>query len=115
MNSEVSGPYAVLTRLGWVINGPLGHVDSNGGHGLGWWASSQVNRISIDMEEMFIRKYNQDFIQQNCNERVEMSMKDKQFMDIMSKSAVLKDGHYHLELPFCKCSQLMTCLWLKKP
>ena len=64
-------------------------------------ASVQVNRISIsELEEMFVRQYNQDFVEHNCGEETEKSVEDKQFMDIMSNSAVLKDGHYHLELPF---------------
>ena len=64
-------------------------------------ACRQVNRISVSsLEEMFIRQYNQDFVEQHCDEQTEMSVEDKQFMEIMSNSAVLKDGHYHLRLPF---------------
>lgn len=100
VNSEGSGPYAVQTRLGWVINGPLGHVEDGDGHVV---ASVQVNCISIgNLEEMLVKQYNQDFVEQHCNEHAEMSVEDAQFMDIMTKSAVLKDGHYHFELPFRK-------------
>ena len=33
INSQDNGPYAVLTHLGWIVNGPLGissHVDKRG-------------------------------------------------------------------------------------
>lgn len=98
VNSEGSGPYAVLTRLGWVVNGPLSQGSEENGHVAG---SIQVNRISISsLEEMLVSQYNQDFVEHQFNENTEMSVEDKQFMDIMSKSAVLKDGHYYLKLPF---------------
>ncbi|KAL3999159.1 4-aminobutyrate aminotransferase / (S)-3-amino-2-methylpropionate transaminase [Sarotherodon galilaeus] len=51
---------------------------------------------------MLVKQYNQDFVENQCNERTEMSVEDKQFMNIMSESAVLKDGHYYLKLPFRK-------------
>lgn len=100
INSEGSGPYAVKTRLGWVINGPLSQSMDGDGYDT---TSVQVNRISIsDLEELFVRQYNQDFVEQHCDEHTEMSVEDKQFMDIMSASAVLKDEHYYLKLPFRK-------------
>lgn len=94
INSEGSGPYAVETLLGWVINGPLvssGNGDGNSG-------VVQVNRISI--EDLLVQQYNQDFVEQHGSDKNEMSVEDQQFMDIASRSAVLKNGHYSLKLPF---------------
>ena len=97
VNSEGNGPYAVQTRLGWVINGPLGQEDSDDSD----TASVQVNRISLGkLEEMLIKQYNQDFVEQHCDEHAELSVEDKQFMEIMSSSATLTNGHYYLKLPF---------------
>ncbi len=97
INSEGSGPYAVKTLLGWVINGPLSlNVDGD------VWDTPtvHVNRISIgNLEELIIRQYNQDFVEQQY-EKTEMSVKDNQFMDIVSSSATLKNEHYYLKLPF---------------
>lgn len=60
----------------------------------------QVNRIAIaNLEELLIQQYNKDFAEQHY-ENKEMSMEDKQFMSIFSKSAVLQDGHYYPKLPF---------------
>lgn len=100
INSEGNGPYAVLTHLGWVVNGPLNQGSEQDEHDASF---VQVNHISISsLEEMLVKQYNQDFVENQCNERAEMSVEDKQFMNIMSDSAVLKDGHYCLKLPFRK-------------
>ena len=97
VNSEGNGPYAVQTRLGWVIYGPLGQEDSDASDAV----SVQVNRISLGkLEEMLIKQYNQDFVEQHCDEHAELSVEDQQFMEIMSSSATLTNGHYYLKLPF---------------
>ena len=97
INSEGNGPFAVKTLLGWVINGPLGHSedsDMNNCH------PARVNRIAIaSLEELLTQQYNQDFAEQHYEQK-EMSVEDKRFMNIVSDSAVLKDGHYYLKLPF---------------
>lgn len=93
INSVGSGPYAVKTLLGWVINGPL-DVSMNG-------ACTTVNRISIvNLENLLIKQYNEDFMEQHYGEQTELSQDDKQFLEIASDSAELKSGHYHLKLPF---------------
>lgn len=98
VNSEGNGPYAVLTRLGWVINGPLRNCKDVDGQDS---ACVKANYISVSsLEDMFVKQYNQDFVEQHCDEQTEMSVEDKQFMEIMENSAELKDGHYYLKLPF---------------
>ncbi|KAK0140007.1 hypothetical protein N1851_023079 [Merluccius polli] len=39
-------------------------------------------------------------MEQHCDEKNELSREDEQFLKIISESAELKDGHYHLKLPF---------------
>ncbi|KAL7881025.1 hypothetical protein SRHO_G00032790 [Serrasalmus rhombeus] len=46
-------------------------------------------------------QYNQDFNEVASQERTEMSIEDKQFLEI-ANGALLKDGHYSLNLPFRK-------------
>lgn len=100
INSEGNGPYAVQTLLGWVVNGPLSNgtvMDEHGRPCMG------ANRISIaSLEEMLVKQYNQDFAERHYEEKSEVSMEDKQFLNIVSTSATLEDGHYHLKLPFRK-------------
>lgn len=47
-----------------------------------------------------IKQYNQNFIEQQYDEKTEMSVEDWQFMDTISKTAELKDRHYYLNLVF---------------
>ena len=98
VNSQRGGPYAVRTKVGWVLNGPL-----RGGRDSKKDGCSAVtpNRISIaNIEEMLVNQYNHDFSERSSEEQAEMSRDDIKFMNIVDSSAVLKDGHYTLDLPF---------------
>ncbi|KAK0134388.1 hypothetical protein N1851_030045 [Merluccius polli] len=95
VNSQSGGPYAARTLLGWVVNGPLRN-------GTGSVKSVTVNRISVArLEELLISQYNQDFSEVASEEKTEMSIEDKRFLEMANK-AVLNDGHYNLKLPFRK-------------
>lgn len=85
ISSQGSGPYAMKTSLGGVINGPFSD-DGNDG-------SLQCNRISI--EEMLVQQYNQDFTEQYYEDKNEMYVEDLEFMKVVSSSAVLENGHYN--------------------
>ena len=92
INSEGIGPYAVKTQLGWVVNGPL-NLTGDGNVG-----TVQVNRISV--EDLLVQQYNQDFVEQHYEGKKVMSVEDQKFIDKVSSSAVLENGHYSLKLPF---------------
>lgn len=49
---------------------------------------------------MLISQYNMDFNEKASEEKRELLVEDKRFLEIMDSSAVLKDGHYSLDLPF---------------
>lgn len=96
VNSCGTGPYAVRTVLGWVVNGPL-----NGNSGASGMEipTATVNKIAVcRLEEMLISQYNHDFNESNVKK--EMSREDIRFMEIMEQSAILQDGKYCLKLPF---------------
>ncbi|KAK0131909.1 hypothetical protein N1851_033296 [Merluccius polli] len=100
VNSQSGGPYAARTLLGWVVNGPLRN-------GTGSAKSVTVNRISVArLEELLISQYNQDFSEVASEEKTEMSIEDKRFLEMANK-AVLNDGHYNLKLPFRKTDVCM--------
>ncbi|XP_052470971.1 uncharacterized protein LOC128027405 [Carassius gibelio] len=95
VNSQNGGPYAVRTLLGWVVNGPLRSADGSA-------ESVTVNRISVaSLEQLLISQYNQDFSEVVSEEKTEMSVEDRRFLEIANE-AVLQDGHYYLKLPFRK-------------
>lgn len=99
INSKNNGPYAVKTRLGWVVNGLLNNCGSTEGQ----LCQVHSHRISVvDLDDLVKQNFNHDFPEKVYEEKAEMSMEDKRFMHIMSASAKMKDGHYHLKLPFKK-------------
>lgn len=75
INSQGEGPYAVRTRVGWVINGPLRGGGSN--RVKTGCSVFTTNRISVEyLEEMLIKQYNHDFNERTSEERLEMSRED---------------------------------------
>lgn len=94
INSQEDGPYAVITLLGWVINGPLG--GSSKGVEM---ATVTANRISlVNLQELLVSQYNTDFSEKAYEEKSEMSVNDKKFLNIVSESVKMKAGH--INLPF---------------
>lgn len=100
INSQGEGPYAVKTLVGWVVNGPLKYgkpaVDND-------CQSTTVNRISVaNLEKLLISQYNHDFNEKTSEEKRELSVEDKRFLEIANSSVLHIDGHYTLNLPFRK-------------
>lgn len=100
INSLDEGPYAVRTRVGWVINGPLHGGSCRGKSG---YSAMTANRISVEhLQEMLVKQYHHDFNEKSSEEQLEMSREDIKFMDIVSSTAKLIGGHYCIDLPFRK-------------
>ncbi len=87
------------TLIGWVINGPLsGNSVQQCGNG---YSSVNVNRIGVDnLEELLLKQYNHDFSETFFDDKEEMSVEERKFIEIMKNSVQLKDGHYQIKLPF---------------
>ena len=51
------------------------------------------------MEEQFEKLYNMEFIDRSADEKPEMSVNDKHFMNIVETSVKLDEGHYMIDLP----------------
>lgn len=98
INSQDEGPYAVRTKVGWVINGPLHGGSCRGKSG---YSAVTANRISVEhLQEMLVKQYHHDFNEISSEEQIEMSREDIKFMDIVSSTAKLIGGHYCIDLPF---------------
>ncbi len=91
------GPCAVKTRLGWVVNGLL-HENTTSKTQQNHIFSNRISMVSP--KDLMIQQYNHDFPVRNYEEKAEMSMEDKRFMQIMASSAGMKNGYYQLNLPF---------------
>ena len=94
INSEGNGPYAVRTRLGWIVNGPTE------------WSSTPnrvcVNRISVttDLERQMANYYDMDYNERITEDEPQKSREDIVFMKRVADSIKLKNGHYEVGLPF---------------
>lgn len=98
VSSVGNGPYAVRTKLGWTVNGPLRetgcHADKRNP------AKANANRISVSrLENLWLQQFMVDFPEGRKHDEVEMSREDHQFMDMAMESAKLMDGHYTICLP----------------
>ena len=105
INSQDEGPYAVRTRVGWVINGPL-----RGGSNKNKSDCSAVtsNRISVEhLQEMLVKQFNHDFNERSSDEQIEMSREDVKFMNVMNNTTKLIGSHYCIDLPFRQENPLM--------
>ncbi|KAL7848638.1 hypothetical protein SRHO_G00202610 [Serrasalmus rhombeus] len=99
INSQEDGPYAVKTALGWTVSGPFKSENDKPKNDK-TLPHYCVNRISEeDVEQLLILQYNADFPERHYDDREEMSLEDKQFMQSVQKTIKFVDGHYCIGLP----------------
>ncbi|KAL7874304.1 hypothetical protein SRHO_G00052740 [Serrasalmus rhombeus] len=98
IRSVKDGPYAVRTVLGWTVNGPLREsIRSWSEHG---YPQIQMNWISVTrLEELWMQQFKYDFPENALGEQHEMSKEDQLFMDRVTTSTKLVNGHYFIGLP----------------
>lgn len=98
IHSIDDGPYAVKTSLGWTVNGPL--RDGNRRAARSKAVTITSNRISVaKLDDLWKQQLKYDFPECNQEEQLEMSREDLQFMDSVTHSARLVNGHYCIGLP----------------
>ena len=98
VNSVGEGPYAVRSRLGWSVNGPLragSFVDGEN--------SSVIScrlQVNSSLDSQLQKFFNLDFSDQYVfSDDKALSVEDKQFIDMVETQTVLKEGHYEICLP----------------
>ena len=91
--SQKGGPYATKTLLGWAINGPL-ERNAN--------VKRTSNFIQADtaLDQQFQKFCNMEFNDSLLNNERAMSLEDKRALNIMESTAVLKEGHYEIAMPW---------------
>ncbi|XP_066270881.1 uncharacterized protein [Branchiostoma lanceolatum] len=87
INSIDGGPYAIRTVLGWSVNGPLRGASDD----------KNVNRITLEQQ---LTEYFNKYFSETREDKKEMSVEDKKFMNIVSKGTNKNNGHYQVPLPF---------------
>ncbi|KAK0142226.1 hypothetical protein N1851_020113 [Merluccius polli] len=95
INSCGSGPYAMKTALGWVVNGPVHEECSPSADR----TSASVNRISVQrLEEMLTNQYNHDF-NERATEEMGLSREDRKFMEMTETKPDLSNQAQEYENP----------------
>ena len=86
-------PFAVKTKLGWVVNGPMRPEND---------ANIRFNRVNVkDVHEMFVRMYNDEFSDDNILEGKGMSQEDLMWLKKVESACKYTDEkHYQIPLPF---------------
>lgn len=91
------GPYAIRTMLGWTVNGP--HFGDSGSVIDCAQPEVTVNRISVmKVEDMWQQQFKMDFPECSQNEQTSYSKDDHKFIEMVTDSAKLVDGHYEIGL-----------------
>ena len=94
--AQDGGPYAVKTKFGWTLNGPLGRYGKE---------RKQCYLIpSCENDDMLKKQFkqyiNRDFCESTADSCKAMSMEDKKALAVLEDTAKLVDGHYQLAIPW---------------
>ncbi|VDI74707.1 Hypothetical predicted protein [Mytilus galloprovincialis] len=93
-----NGPFAVETLLGWVINGPLNVSTDDKPCKVA--SCNRIDATSVSLEDQIRNQFNYDFSEKTIDDVVAPSKEDRRFLELVSESIMLKDGHYVVNLPF---------------
>ena len=88
-------PYAIKTRLGWIVRGPINNESKDDAININFGQSSN------DMlQQQLERLWTTDFQDKAVMEKTCMSVEDRRAMEKMESSVTFEDGHYKLGLPW---------------
>ena len=88
------GPFAIRTKLGWTLNGPL--VNSEEGN---TQASSSFISSDDSLDAQLILFWSMETVKGPGDARG-MSINDRRALQVWDNSVCLKEGHYELSIPF---------------
>ena len=113
--SENGGTYAFRSRLWWCVVGPIKASNSKAikcnlsrtripfsndqNETLDCYASEILIYKDTTFEELLRRAHAVDFCEEEGNGR-ELSIEDRQFLEMMKENVKMDNGHYCLPLPF---------------
>ena len=94
--SENGGPFAIKTKFGWTLNGPLGRppIASNS------CLFTQFKYCKDDERSQLIRYFDQEFDDPINTTEKTMSVNDKKALKIVEESLCFKEGHYQMPIPW---------------
>ena len=83
--SQDGGPYAILTRFGWVLGGLKNE-----------WGGCRVNRIKVNEYDAMA----EEWFENRAETRKGLSVEDIQWCAMMETGCVQKDHGYEIKMPF---------------
>ncbi|XP_046577994.1 uncharacterized protein LOC124285766 [Haliotis rubra] len=102
---EQGTPHATKTRLGWILWNVVRNSESE--HGNCGLTVMRTDVIKIkeaenmrELDQLVRQNMNIEFPEKGVQDRKEMSQEDKLFLKKVENSVEMKDGHYHIQLPF---------------
>eukprot|EP00794_Sanderia_malayensis_P019620 gene19620-biopygen13889 len=93
---EPGGPFAVRTKFGWTLNGPLGQTEVAAAQ----CGMTSTNQPTDFLSEQLKKYFNHEFDDCISNDRKLMSANDKKALEVFEESAKLNNGHYVLAIPW---------------
>ncbi|MCG8069350.1 MAG: hypothetical protein JAY84_15975 [Candidatus Thiodiazotropha taylori] len=90
-------PYAIRTRLGWAVRGPLKTANTTTALNIHFQHTCTSDAL---LQQQLERMWTTDFHDGNRDETKSMSIEDKRAMQIMETSVTFENGHYRLGLPW---------------
>ena len=93
---ENGGSFAVRTKFGWTLNGPLGQTEAAAAQ----CYMASTNQTSDLLSEQLRKYFNHEFDDCISDDKKLMSANDKKALKIFEESAKLYDGHYVLTIPW---------------
>ena len=127
--SQVDGPYAYRTRLGWLVGDAAGTITNTivddtvkiNFNRCQWPSKDVITNLpskvcfsvvsemkDLEIEQALKNVWNADTSEED-SEKMSLSMEDRRFLDIMKNNIRMVDGHYELPLPFRVDNPPMPC------
>ncbi|KAK8401155.1 hypothetical protein O3P69_002726 [Scylla paramamosain] len=94
-------PFAVRTRLGWTINGPVGYLRLKVITGC---SAETVPHKKESQLEVLVRRFwelETEAERMRGNEDAALTIEDKLVVNMWATTIRVVDGHYQLPIPFC--------------
>ncbi|XP_053392148.1 uncharacterized protein LOC128554860 [Mercenaria mercenaria] len=96
-SGNIDQPYAVRSRLGWAVRGPVQDTCAPYTVNVHFEQSRDVL-----LQQQLERMWNTEFNDRSLNEKYSMPVEDKHALQIMELSLTHEDGHYKIGLPWRK-------------
>ena len=101
--SEAGGPFAIKTKFGWTLNGPLGRSKMRGVNCL----FSQSNCCDEDVRLQLVKYFDREFDDSLSVNKKAMSVDDRKALKIVEDSICFKEGHYQIPIPWKDCEDII--------